>query len=85
VSLPAGPVVLSLVSAAPVDDSTGDHLGDQKIALIWRGPCQPRLPDTVVLYHSSLPPLTVTWLQATVEPKQILYSTLVAMRRLVSR
>jgi hypothetical protein len=47
----------------------------RKIALTWRGPRQPRLPDTVVLYHPILPPLTVTWLNAVSDPKQILYST----------
>jgi hypothetical protein len=73
VSLPAGPVVLLLLSAVPA----GDIPREQNITLTWRGPRQPRLPDTAVLYHSILPPLTVTWLNARIEPKHILYSTVV--------
>jgi hypothetical protein len=70
----AGPVVLSLVSATPVDDDPSV----QKIALTWRGPRQPRLPDTVVLHHPILPPLTVTWQNIVCEPKHTLYCTVLA-------
>jgi hypothetical protein len=75
VSMLVGPVVLSLASATQVDAGPGMH----QIALTWRGPRQPRLPDSVMLYHAILPPLTVSWLNVVLEQKHILYSAVVTV------
>jgi hypothetical protein len=75
-----GPIVLLLVSAAPLENELNtctDQRTDQPtVKLAWRGPRQPRLPDQALLHHPALPPLHVQWTRVTSEAKYLLYEAI---------
>jgi hypothetical protein len=76
-----GPIVLLLVSAAPLENEpnecTDQRIYQPTVKLAWRGPRQPRLPDQALLHHPVLPPLHVQWTSVTSEAKYLLYEAAV--------